>query len=80
VGAARAGARAGAETEAEAGSPTLGRADGQGADATRSWVNSALQDSCGGRHVRVRGHAKVARHLFFGVLDLMVHKLMRPVA
>ena len=29
-------------------------------------VNSALKDSYGGRHVRVRGHVKVACHLFFG--------------
>ncbi len=42
-------------------------------------VNSALKDSYGGRHVRVRGHARVACHLFFGVLALTVHRLMRPV-
>jgi len=40
-------------------------------------VNSALKDSCGGRHVRVRGHARVACHLFFGILALTVHRLMR---
>jgi len=40
-------------------------------------VNSALRDSYGGRHVRVRGHAKVACHLFFGVLALTVDRLMR---
>ena len=40
-------------------------------------VNSALKDSYGGRHVRVRGHAKVACHLFFGVLALTVDRLMR---
>jgi len=42
-------------------------------------VNSALKDSYGGRHVRVRGHAKVACHLFFGVLALTVHQPVRPV-
>jgi len=40
-------------------------------------VNSALKDSYGGRHVRVRGHLKVACHLMFGVLALTVHRLMR---
>ena len=40
-------------------------------------VNSALKDSYGGRHVGVRGHAKVACHLFFGVLALTVDQLMR---
>ncbi|MCY4240185.1 MAG: transposase, partial [Rhodobacter sp.] len=40
-------------------------------------VNSALKDSYGGRHVRVRGHAKVACHLMFGVLALTVDRLMR---
>jgi len=41
-------------------------------------VNSALKDSYGGRHVRVRGHAKVACHLFFGVPALTVHRPMQP--
>ncbi len=40
-------------------------------------VNSALKDSYGGRHVRVRGNLKAACHLFFGVLALTVHRLMR---
>jgi len=40
-------------------------------------VNSALKDSYGGRHVRVRGNLKVACHLMFGVLALTVHQLMR---
>ncbi len=40
-------------------------------------VNSALKDSCGGRHVRVRGNLKVACHLSFGILALTVHRLMR---
>ena len=40
-------------------------------------VNSALKDSYGGRHVRVRGNLKVACHLFFGILALTVDRLMR---
>ena len=40
-------------------------------------MNSALKDSYGGRHVRVRGNLKVARHPFFGVLALTVDRLMR---
>ena len=42
-------------------------------------VNSALKDSYGGRHVRVRGNLKVACHLMFGVLALTVHRLMRLI-
>ncbi len=42
-------------------------------------VNSALKDSYGGRHVRVRGNLKVACHLFFGVLALTVDRLMRLI-
>jgi len=42
-------------------------------------VNSALKDPYGGRHVRVRGHAKVVRHLFSGALALTVHRPTRPV-
>jgi len=40
-------------------------------------VNPALRDPCGGRHVRVRGHARVACHLFSGVPALTVQQLMR---
>ncbi len=40
-------------------------------------VNSALKDPYGARHVRVRGHARVACHLFFGVLALTGGQLMR---
>ncbi len=40
-------------------------------------MNSALKDSYGARHVRVRACAKVACHLFFGVPGLTVHQLMR---
>ena len=46
----------------------------------RSTVERAfgrLKDECGGRHVRVRGHEKVACHLMFGVLALTVDQLMR---
>jgi len=42
-------------------------------------VNSALKDSYGGRHVRVRGNLKVACHLMFGVLVLTVDRLMRLI-
>ncbi len=40
-------------------------------------VNAMLKDDCGGRHVRVRGHAKGRCHLMFGILALTVHQLMR---
>lgn len=43
-------------------------------------VNSNLKDNYGGRHVRVRGHAKVLCHLMFGLLALTVEQLMRLVA
>ena len=43
-------------------------------------VNSRLKDSFGGRHVRVRGHAKVACHLMFGIVALTVDQLMRLAA
>ena len=42
-------------------------------------VNGALKDTYGGRHVRVRGHAKVFCHLMFGVLALTVAQLYRLV-
>jgi hypothetical protein len=42
-------------------------------------VNARLKDEFGGRHVRVRGHAKVYCHLMFGVLALAVDQLMRLV-
>ena len=35
-------------------------------------VNAALKDSYGGRHLRVRGAAKVACHLFFSIFALTV--------
>ncbi len=40
-------------------------------------VNSALKDSHGGRHVRVRGPAKVMCHMMFGVLVLTVDQILR---
>ena len=40
-------------------------------------VNGLLKDAYGGRHVWVRGHAKVFCHLMFGVLVLTVDQLMR---
>ena len=40
-------------------------------------VNGRLKDEFGGRHVRVRGHAKVLCHLMFGIIALTVDQLMR---
>ena len=40
-------------------------------------VNGRLKDEFGGRHVRVRGHAKVLCHLMFGLLALTVDQLLR---
>jgi hypothetical protein len=40
-------------------------------------VNSRLKDEFGGRHVRVRGAAKVMAHLMFGVLALTVDQWLR---
>jgi hypothetical protein len=42
-------------------------------------VNGRLKDEFGGRHVRVRGHAKVFSHLMFGILVVTVDQLMRFV-
>ncbi len=39
-------------------------------------VNARLKDEFGGRVVRVRGHAKVMRHLMFGILALTVNQMM----
>lgn len=39
-------------------------------------VNSNLKDNWGGRFVRVRGAAKVACHLFFGVLAMTADRLI----
>jgi hypothetical protein len=40
-------------------------------------ANARLKDEFGGRHVRVRGAAKVMNHLMFGVLVLSADQLMR---
>ena len=40
-------------------------------------INAGLKDNCGGRHVRVRGHAKVHCHLMFGILAMTVDQLVR---
>ena len=42
-------------------------------------VNSHLHDNHGGRHVRVRGAAKVAAHLSFGLLVIAAEQLLRLV-
>lgn len=42
-------------------------------------VNSRLKDEFGGRMVRVRGHAKVACHLMFGILALTADALLNLV-
>lgn len=42
-------------------------------------VNSRLKDEFGGRVVRVRGHAKVACHLMFGILALTADALLNIV-
>ena len=43
-------------------------------------INGRLKDEFGGRHVRVRGHAKVLCHLMFGVLALTVDQLLRMLS
>jgi hypothetical protein len=43
-------------------------------------VNSNLKDNWGGRFVRVRGAAKVACHLFFGLLALTADRLIAILA
>ena len=40
-------------------------------------VNARLKDEFGGRHVRVRGHAKVFAHIMFGILALAIDQLQR---
>ena len=45
--------------------------------ATVERVNGRLKDEFGGRHVRVRGHAKVLCHLIFGIDALTVDQLLR---
>jgi truncated hemoglobin YjbI len=42
-------------------------------------VNARLKDAFGGRSVQVRGHAKVMRHLMFGILALAADQILRLV-
>jgi len=42
-------------------------------------VNARVKDDFGGRHVRVRGAAKVMCHLMFGILALTVDQLIRLI-
>ena len=42
-------------------------------------VNGRLKDEFGGRHVRVRGAAKVMCHCMFGVLALTADQFLRLV-
>ncbi len=42
-------------------------------------VNARLKDEFGGRHLRVRGHAKAMCHLMFGILALTADQLMRMI-
>ena len=44
--------------------------------ASAERVNSRLKDEFGGRMIRVRGHAKVACHLMFGILALTADALL----
>lgn len=40
-------------------------------------ANARVKDDFGGRHLRVRGHAKVMSHLMFGILALTADQLLR---
>lgn len=40
-------------------------------------TNARLKDDFGGRHIRVRGNAKVMSHLMFGILALTADQLLR---
>ena len=42
-------------------------------------VNARIKDEFGGRHIRVRGHAKIMTHLMFGIVALTVDQLLRIV-
>ena len=39
--------------------------------------NSRLKDDFGGRHLRVRGHAKAHLHVMFGILALFADQLLK---
>ena len=43
-------------------------------------VNSHLKDAHGGRHVRVRGAAKVGCHLAFGIVVIVAEQLVRMLS
>ena len=43
-------------------------------------VNGNLKDNCGGKHVRVRGPAKVMCHLMLGIVVVTVEQLMRLIS
>jgi len=43
--------------------------------STAERVNADLKDNCGGRHVRVKGQAKVLTHLMFGVIAITSKQL-----
>ena len=45
--------------------------------STAERVNARLKDEFGGRHLRVRGHARASCHLMFGILALTVNQLVR---
>ena len=45
--------------------------------STAERVNARIKDEFGGRHLRVRGHAKASCHLMFGILALTVNQLVR---
>jgi hypothetical protein len=40
-------------------------------------TNGRLKEEFGGRHVKVRGHAKVTLHLMFGIITLFADQLLR---
>ena len=40
-------------------------------------TNARLKDDYGGRHIRVKGHAKAMSHLMFGILALTADQLLR---
>lgn len=40
-------------------------------------TNARLKDDYGGRHIRVKGYAKVMSHLMFGILALTADQLLR---
>ena len=45
--------------------------------STAERVNSMQKDNYGGRHVRVRGDAKVKLHLMFGVIAIFATQILR---